>query len=379
MSGTQQPVRRGKRVVIVGLGAIGSHLIGHVGRMPGVQEVVAIDFDKYERANMQAQELDRRDVGRPKAVAQASRLRRLNPALRVTGIQDRLENLPLGLLRADLLLGCLDSRRARQALNTVALRLGSPWIDAGVAAGDTTSLARVTVQVPGPDAACLECGFGPDSYASLDQVYPCPGLDPVHPTRASSALGALAAALQALEAERILTGPHPPPGVRETCLDTVHRQHYVTASRRNPHCRVGDHTAWTMVPLGGDALALPLADAFGLANGAVGPPETLTLSVAGRYFCRPRCQDCGLAATTLRAQAIGPVPGRCRRCGGSRQHAAGFDSFDVLQLPALSRRVLQRSLRSLGLRPGDVFTVTGRDGSAHYLVPSDDVADAAGG
>jgi molybdopterin/thiamine biosynthesis adenylyltransferase len=182
-------VIRDKNVVIVGAGGnIGSHLVPHIGRMPRVGRVTLIDKDVYEASNLLTQDITPRDVAKLKAHVQARRLRRVNPALRVTAIADAVERVPLGTLRADVILSCLDSRIARQHLNQFAWRLGVPLIDAGVEAGGL--LARVNVYVAGPDSPCLECAWDDRDYEALEQTYPCFGpASSVASTNAPSSLG----------------------------------------------------------------------------------------------------------------------------------------------------------------------------------------------
>src|SRR5213594_4159488 len=146
------------RVTIVGAGGnIGSHLVPHIGRTTGVSLITLVDRDRYEADNLPAQDIDTRDVGRSKAEAQARRLRRINPGLAVVALNADVEAVPLGALRADVILACLDSRRARLVVNQAAWRLGVPWIDAGVDGGDR--LVRIQTFVPASDAACLECAW----------------------------------------------------------------------------------------------------------------------------------------------------------------------------------------------------------------------------
>jgi hypothetical protein len=125
----------------VGAGAIGSHVLPHLARSPRVSRVTIVDRDTYELANLSGQDIDAHGIGRPKAVAQMRRLRRINPALELHAIYGAVEDLPLGALRGDVILGCLDSRFARMTLNQASRRLGMPFVDAGVE--PTGMLARV--------------------------------------------------------------------------------------------------------------------------------------------------------------------------------------------------------------------------------------------
>ncbi len=116
-----------KTIVVAGAGGnIGSHLTGSLARMPEVGRVVLIDRDVYEPRNVANQDIVPPDVGKPKVLVQARRLVEIRPNLEVSAIHAPLESLPLGAWRADLIVACLDSRAARQAVNERAWRLGVP-------------------------------------------------------------------------------------------------------------------------------------------------------------------------------------------------------------------------------------------------------------
>ena len=61
---------RRKTVAVIGLGNIGSCLIGLVARMPAVGRIVLIDDDFYEPANVAQQDIAISDVGMTKVEAQ---------------------------------------------------------------------------------------------------------------------------------------------------------------------------------------------------------------------------------------------------------------------------------------------------------------------
>lgn len=223
----------GKSILVAGAGGnIGSHLTESLARMPGVGRVVLIDRDVYEPRNLVNQDIVLRDVGKPKVLVQARRLVEIRPNLEVHAIHSPLENPPLGAWRADLIVGCLDSRVARQAVNERAWRLGIPWADAGVLGSEW--LARVNVYAPGYDAQCLECAWSDEDYRLLEQQYPCAGAanEPA-PNGASSELGALAAAMLALECRKVLAGEidHAAIG-RQATLNARWLQYSVTSFRR---------------------------------------------------------------------------------------------------------------------------------------------------
>ncbi|MBD3162961.1 MAG: hypothetical protein GF346_11130 [Candidatus Eisenbacteria bacterium] len=349
--------RRGSRMraVVVGAGGnVGSHLIPHLARMGRFETVALIDPDRYEEKNLRSQEIVPDEIGRPKVLVQAGRLRRIAPDLRVEAHQTFVERVAPGALLADVILSCPDSRAARQHVNEWARRLGVPWIDAGIEADRL--LVRVDAYGTGPDDPCLECGWDERHYASLEQRYACDPDDPRAPaTNAPSGLGALAAALMAVECEKLIEGRNEEVLFgRELLLDLLHHRQYVTATRRNPDCRLMDHAAWPLTLLDGSSRRRTLRDLL-----AGGPPER-RVSIPGRDFARLlRCGGCGHEEHGL----FLTLPGResvrdCPRCAGSLV-AAGFDRTPEIAASAIPREWAETPLDRLGVRPGDLIRLTG--------------------
>jgi molybdopterin/thiamine biosynthesis adenylyltransferase len=355
-------------VVVVGVGAVGSHLVPHLARSPRVGQVTVIDHDRYDAGNTRGQDIDARAIGQPKARVQARRLRRINPRLAVTAVHTAIERLPLGALRGSVILAALDSRKARMAVNQAAWRLGVPWIDAGVHADGM--LARVRVFVPAEDQPCLECAWSQDDYDALEQSYPCaPGVAPGS-TGAPSALGALAAALQASECDWLLAGDgaHGLAG-REVLLDVRHHRHAVTTFRRNPSCRMPDHGGWRIGPLGASPDCITLDEVVALGSTLRGAATSLGLGIAGQRLATTlRCDPCETTHDTCQTERLARLsPQRCPRCGG-RLRATGFDLRDFAPAAALPERVRQRRLADIGVRPRDVLTLRTPEVDAHFEV-----------
>ena len=355
-----------KSIVVVGAGGnIGSHLVPHLARIPGVARVTLIDKDAYEPANLPAQDITPRDVGKRKALVQARKLRQINPRLRVEAIAEPVERVPLGKLRADVMLACLDSRAARQQVNQFAWRLGVPLIDAGVEAGGL--LARINVYVSGLESPCLECAWDDRDYRALEQTYPCGGFASTAATNAPSSLGALAASLQAIECRKFLLGQMELAAVsKQVLIDAAHHKHYVTAFRRNANCRFS-HGVWRIERLNHSIDELTLEQALKLAP--VNGSGLATLRVEGKPFVkRLTCSSCGETRSLLRLEcSIGRRLACCGKCGG-RMIATGFDLIERLGADSASRSVLARSLRRLGLRSGDVFSVGDDENELHYEI-----------
>jgi adenylyltransferase/sulfurtransferase len=242
---------KGRTVLLAGVGNIGSHLPALLARA-GVGRIRLVDRDRVQEKNLTAQDYGPGDVGRFKAEVQAERLRGRFPQLDAEAHPVDLEDLPVGLAAVDLVLGALDSRRARQVLiGELAWPLGVPVVDGGVGDG---RLGRVQVFVPGAEAACLECTWGSADYRLAAREYPCVpgGSAQAAPTGAPAFLGGFVASLMASEALKLLAGPAPEESY-EVPFDLEHVQLRRFSLRRARGCRHDHEVTREVLPAGATA------------------------------------------------------------------------------------------------------------------------------
>jgi molybdopterin/thiamine biosynthesis adenylyltransferase/DNA-binding transcriptional regulator YhcF (GntR family) len=195
------------RVLVVGAGALGNEVVKNLALM-GVGNVFILDFDTIEMANLSRSVLYREsDTGRRKAEVAAARLKDLNPTVRVQYLHaDVTTQLGLGIIRRmDVIVGCLDNREARLAVNRFAHWMNKPWVDGAI----QEFLGLVRVFIPG-EGACFECTLTEQARRDLSLRYSCPllarenillGKVPTTPTIAS-----IIGAMQAQEALKIIHG-----------------------------------------------------------------------------------------------------------------------------------------------------------------------------
>ena len=180
------------RVLIVGCGALGTHIADGLARA-GVGFLRIVDRDFVELHNLQLQVLfdeDDQERGTPKALAAAEKLRRINSTIAVEPVVDDVNAGNIATLSADvdLIVDGTDNFETRYLLNDAAVRAGKPWVYGGVLA---TWGMTMTI-VPG-DTACLRCVF-PDP--------PPPGAAPTCDT--AGVLGPAVATIAALETSEAL-------------------------------------------------------------------------------------------------------------------------------------------------------------------------------
>jgi len=150
----------GRTAVVVGCGALGSHIAAHLARA-GVGRLVLADRDFVEWHNLPRQALyDEEDAagGVPKAVAAARRLRRINSQVQVEEhIMDVNADTVEGLIRgADVVLDGADNFEVRYLLNEACVKQGIPWIYGGVLGTYGLTAAILPGETP-----CLRCLLGP--------------------------------------------------------------------------------------------------------------------------------------------------------------------------------------------------------------------------
>jgi len=159
------------KILVVGAGALGNEVIKNLVLM-GVGHIYIIDFDTIEAANLSRSPLFREgDKGREKAEVAAARAKELNPDIHVQYLQgDVTSQIGLGVVRRmDVIIGCLDNREARLAVNRYAYWMDKPWVDGAI----QELLGLVRVFVPGK-GACFECTLTEQARQSLAVRYSCP-------------------------------------------------------------------------------------------------------------------------------------------------------------------------------------------------------------
>jgi molybdopterin/thiamine biosynthesis adenylyltransferase len=323
---------RGASAVIAGAGNIGSALAELVAA-GGVKLLRLVDRDRVEAKNLVNQMFWPAEVGRSKAEALAARLRQRFPYLQVEAYTADLEDLPLRVFQVDVLLGGLDSRRARQVLHSeIAWPLGISAIDGAVGEG---LLGRVQIFRPGKKSGCLECSWNLEDYRHLAAEFPCTpeASAAAPPTLSPGFAGAVVAGIMTAEWVRLLTGQAPPES-REIAFDLWNNRFLVSRLRRAPHCRFDHEIVTQTIRLGKD---FPAAT----ANDLVGVIE--------RHFGRL------------------PVQIECRR----GLLGSGFQSQRFLSADCLRGRA-NEPLARLGFRRGDGLRIRAAERSAFLILDDQD-------
>ena len=180
---------RAARVLVVGAGGLGAPVLSYLAGA-GVGTLGVLDGDVLEASNLHRQTLYTLDeVGRPKALLAAARLRAQNPEVDVRAYVERAtrERLPALAEPYDVLVDCSDNFATRFVVNDAAVSLGKPAVLASVYQYEGQ------LQVLKPGGACLRCVW---PEATADGV--------VGNCAEAGVLGPVAGALGSLQALEVL-------------------------------------------------------------------------------------------------------------------------------------------------------------------------------
>ena len=222
------------KVLVIGAGAIGNEVIKNLALL-GVGNVFVADLDIIEHSNLSRSVLFRyEDCGSSKAETIARRAVEIYPDMRVTPFHSNVVyDLGLGVYDwADVIIGALDNREARVAINQAAARVGRIWIDGAIEL--LSGVARVFNPGTGP---CYECTMNETDWKMLEARRSCAllsrdemeqGKVPTTPTTASVIAG-----IQVQEAVKFLHGMPTLDGQGFIFEGLTHQSYQVTYTQRD--------------------------------------------------------------------------------------------------------------------------------------------------
>jgi adenylyltransferase/sulfurtransferase len=330
------------KIMIVGAGALGNEVIKNLALM-GAGQLFIVDFDTIEAANLSRSPLFREsDSGRRKAEVAAARVRELNPDVHVQYLHgDVTTQLGLGVFRRmDVIIGCLDNREARLAVNRFAYWMNKPWVDGAI----QELLGLVRVFIPG-QGACFECTLNDQARRDLAVRYSCPllarqnillGKVPTTPTIAS-----IIGAMQSQEALKLLHGIPVEPGKVIHFNGMINEMH---TTAYNPRQDCESH--WTY----GEISELPasvhsttLSDILRIAAAELGPDTVIELDQ--ELIISLKCPHCNTVEGILESiSEVSFEAAHCPTCGVVRE-------TEMTHAITGSEPFLNRTLASVGIPP----------------------------
>jgi adenylyltransferase/sulfurtransferase len=328
------------KVMVVGAGALGNEVIKNLALM-GIGHLFIVDFDKVEAANLSRSVLFREgDNDRSKAEIAAARAKSINPDVHVQYMNgDITSQLGLGIIRRmDVVIGCLDNREARLAVNRFCYWVNKPWVDGAI----QELLGLMRVFVPG-QGACYECTLTEQALRDLSARYSCPllarqnillGKVPTTPTIASIIGG-----MQSQEALKLINGMPVEPG-KVTHFNGMVNEMHTTAYSPRDDCE----SHWTygeITELPARAERTTLADLLRIARADLGPDAMLELDQ--ELITQLECPNDHTVEEILRPLSeVTFEAGHCPTCGVLREST-------LTHIITGEEKFLHRTLGSVGV------------------------------
>jgi molybdopterin/thiamine biosynthesis adenylyltransferase len=357
------------KVLVIGAGALGNEIVKNLALL-GVGNILIADMDRIENSNLSRSILYREsDNGKPKAEVAARAARDIYPNIRSHAfVGNVVHDLGLGVFRwADVVIGGLDNREARLAINRACWKTNRTWID-----GAIEQIAG-TARVFAPDGPCYECTMSETDWKLLQMRRSCnllsrpemeAGKTPTTPT-----ISSIIAGVQCQEAVKLLHGIGTMQG-RGIVFDGISSDSYPVEYQRKPNC-YSHEILEQIVTVDMRAESSTAGELLEEARRRLGPQAELELphDVLEKLIC-PSChRQEQLFASLGRVKAERAF---CPDCSGVRRQVVTFHKIRGDEL------FLDRPLSEIGVPPFDILIARSADGRAIGLELSGDAPQVLG-
>ena len=335
-------------VMVVGAGAIGNELIKDLTLL-GIGRILIYDMDRIEHTNLTRSVLYRaKDVGRYKAEVASERANEMNPDVKSKAfISNIIDDVGLGVFRRmDVVLGGLDNREARLAINQACYKVNKPWIDGAIEA--LNGFARVFTP---PEGACYECTMSEMDWKLINKRKSCAlltheqmneGKIPTTPTSS-----AIIAGVQVQELLKLLHSDRNLPTLAGKCyvFNGLTHDSYVVEYQRKPDCMSHD-TYENITEKNWSVKSKKLIDMLCEIRSEMGESAVLEL---GRDIATKATCSCGsekdlyFPVHKLRGQDI-----VCSKCGNTM-------NFETVHSVNGSEDFIEKTAFEIGIPPLDII------------------------
>jgi molybdopterin/thiamine biosynthesis adenylyltransferase len=357
----QARLQKGKALVI-GAGALGNEIVKNCA-LAGVGNLLIADMDRIENSNLTRSVLFRKaDNGRYKAEVACRTAQDIYPEIKAHPfVGNVVHDLGLGVyFWADVIIGGLDNREARVAINSASMFAGKTWIDGAIEVLD--GVARVFAPGDGP---CYECTMSDIDWKMLESRRSCAlltreqlneGKVPTTPTTAS-----IIAAVQVQETIKILHGLNTLAG-QGFVFSGLSGESYLVSYKRKPACFAHERHS-TLEKLGGGIADVTLGDLLSRARKSLG--DSAVIQLARDIITGLTCQKCSRTEPVFRS--LGKVTESEGKCPVCREMRAP-ETTSTLGLEPGHEKL---TFKQLGIPLFDVVTARAGEKTISYLFDAD--------
>ena len=334
------------KVLVIGAGALGNEIVKNLALL-GVGNLFIADLDRIENSNLSRSVLYREsDNGQAKSETAARVAKEIYPAINVQHFNGNIVyDLGLGVFRwADVVIGGLDNREARLAINRNCWKVARPWIDGAIE--QVQGCARVFV----PEGPCYECTMSEIDWQVLQRRQSCnllsrdemqAGKTPTTPT-----ISSIIAGVQCQEAVKLLHGM---PTMRGCgwFFDGLSGDSYQVEYQQKEDCYSHD-TLDRLIRLTAGHANVTAGRLLNAARQLLG--ENVELELARDVLHKLVCHNCGQEEPVF--MSLGKVRAEqawCPNCPDKRRDAQMFYKIRG------DESFLDRTLKDIGVPPLDII------------------------
>jgi molybdopterin/thiamine biosynthesis adenylyltransferase len=340
------------KVLVIGAGALGNEIVKNLALL-GVGNVLIADMDRIENSNLSRSILYRAsDNGSFKSEVAARAAQDVYPEIRANAfVGNVVYDLGLGVFRwADVVIGGLDNREARLAINRACWKTNRPWIDGAI------EQIQGTARVFAPDGPCYECTMSQTDWKLLQMRRSCnllsrpemeAGKTPTTPT-----ISSIIAGVQCQEAVKLLHGLDTIKG-KGLVFDGLSTEAYQVEYQKKPGC-YSHEILEEIVPLDMQVDTTTAYELLAEARRLLGSEAELELArdVLEKLIC-PRCGKQEQMFSSLgRVRADKAL---CPECKDVRREVVTFYKLRG------DESFLDRPLAEIGVPPFDIIIARNGD------------------
>lgn len=157
------------KVLVLGAGGLGSSVLYHLAAS-GVGNIGIVDFDKVDLSNLHRQIIHQSsDVGKPKVISAKEKINKLNPDVKVTTYEEKLDKSNIEKIEKifsqyEIIVDGLDNFSDKFLVNEYSILLNKKLVHAGVIGFEGQALTVIPHK-----SACLRCYFPTNPPEDLQQ------------------------------------------------------------------------------------------------------------------------------------------------------------------------------------------------------------------
>lgn len=334
-------------VVVIGAGALGNELIKNLALL-GVGNVFVADMDRIENSNLSRSVLYRaKDNGQSKAATAAAAARDIYPDIKSQAFHGNVVyDLGLGVFRwADVVLGGLDNREARLAINRACWKVGKPFVDGAI----EQIQGMVRVFDPASDGPCYECTMSEMDWKLLQMRRSCnllthdemtAGKTPTTPT-----ISAIIAGVQAQETVKLLHGMQTIRG-QGWIFNGLSTEAYTVEYQRKDDCHSHD-VPEEIITLDRGVADITVSEQLAEARKLLG--RRARLELAREMLEKLVCPRCGKSEELFASLGrVAASKASCPHCPGVKREVHTF--FEIKGDESFA----DRTLAEIGVPPFDI-------------------------